>query len=166
MLEEAKNLPNYANRIIVAGSRTYTDYEQFSLLMDEYVANSIRGSYCFISGDARHGADAMIIAWCEKRRKPCVRVPAKWAEIGRRAGFYRNREMAELASHLVCIYDGNSSGTRNMIWEGKRHQLELKVVLFDPAIQPNENEQSHKKHLHRPGKPTGFSFRNADLDQS
>ena len=165
MLEDQANLNNYANRVIVAGSRSYTNYDQFTVVLDEYVRNELRGTTCFISGDAVRGADAMVIAWCEKRRKPCVRVPAKWNEIGIRAGFYRNREMAEMATHLVVFYDGKSSGSRNMIWEGKRNKLELKVFLFDPEQQPDEHGQSHKKHLHRPRRFTGFSFRDFDLDQ-
>lgn len=165
VVEERENLVGYVNRVIVAGSRSYTNYEQFTLLLDEYLRDEVRGTTCFISGDASRGADSMIIAWCEKRRKPCVRVPAKWNEIGVRAGFYRNREMAEMATHLVCFYDGKSSGSRNMIWEAKRNKLTLKVFLFDPEQQPDENGQSHKKHLHRSRRFTGFSFRDLDLDQ-
>ncbi len=46
---------------------------------------------------------------------PCTRFIPKWDELGKRAGFVRNQEMANYADALVAIWDGKSKGTEHMI---------------------------------------------------
>lgn len=42
---------------------------------------------------------------------------ADWLQYGKAAGPIRNRRMAEYADALVAIWDGKSTGTKNMIEE-------------------------------------------------
>ncbi len=46
---------------------------------------------------------------------PCLRRPAKWAELGRRAGPARNEQMASEADALVCLCAEGSSGSTHVI---------------------------------------------------
>ena len=38
--------------------------------------------------------------------------PADWEKHGRGAGFVRNKQMAEYATHLLAFWDGKSKGNR------------------------------------------------------
>lgn len=161
-------LSDYSTRIIVAGSRSYTNYKQFVIFMDSY-DRKFHEEHIYISGDASRGADAMLIHWCELRRKPYVTFPADWEKNKRIAGFLRNKEMADNATHLLAFYDGRSNGTRNMIWEAKKHHLVFEIVIFKPDEQPFERDLphvlTHQKNSDRVGSTSGFSFRSTDDHQ-
>lgn len=51
---------------------------------------------------------------------------ANW-DIGRAAGPIRNKQMANYADALVCIWDGKSRGSFNMIEEANKRGLKIKV---------------------------------------
>lgn len=166
MLETLDNIYNYTNRVLVCGSTTFTDYDLLSNQMDNVMLTELRGNTVFITSGCKRGTDAMIMAWCEKRRKPCVIMPNRWLEFGIRAGFICNAERADAATHLYIFYDGRSSGSRNMIWNAKKRNLTLKVYLFDPKNQPFENDKSNQKHLRGLRKPLGHPPRHTDQYKS
>lgn len=41
------------------------------------------------------------------------------------AGFRRNEEMAKYADALICIYNGNSPGSTDMLKRAKKHNLKV-----------------------------------------
>ena len=52
--------------------------------------------------------------WAERRDIPCLRVPAEWSKLGRKAGPIRNALMLRLGQpNLVLAFPGGM-GTRNM----------------------------------------------------
>ena len=59
-------------------------------------------------------------------------VPAQWDKFGHQAGPIRNAEMAEMANALVAVWDGYSSGTRNMISVAKKRGLKVYVYRYNP----------------------------------
>jgi hypothetical protein len=67
-----------------------------------------------LSGGAR-GADKLGEAWANKVGLPIEVRLAKWDELGKRAGYIRNREMARDADVVVVFWDGESKGTKHMI---------------------------------------------------
>lgn len=124
-----EELNQYPIRILVAGSRNFSDYEFFSETMRDYVAQFTE-PFVFISGAASTGADALIIRWCRENDYPWVEFPADWDNVGApgavirfrngraynvRAGFQRNADMGRVATNLIAWWDGRSSGTRDMI---------------------------------------------------
>lgn len=110
------------NRVIVAGSRGWSDKRTFHAHICEFIDN-VQGDVLFISGAASSGADRMIIDWAARWHYPCLQVPARWSDYehmsssGRKnpAGFIRNKEMKSLCTHLIAFHDGYSAGTQNMI---------------------------------------------------
>ena len=46
---------------------------------------------------------------------PCHRFSAEWQRLGKAAGYYRNRQMAQAGDILVAFWDGVSNGTAHMI---------------------------------------------------
>ncbi len=128
-------------RIIVAGGRDFADYNLLfnslmNVLTDLEEVNTVenKSQIEFISGTCR-GADVLGERFAYNFGYSVKRFPAKWDEIGKRAGYVRNCDMAKYASGadigiLVAFWDGISKGTRNMIDIAKRYGLGVKVVKY------------------------------------
>ena len=80
-------------RIIVAGTRKYHDYEQFSTLITKCLTIYGNEPIIFISGKANSGADKLIIDYCKEKKLPWVEFPADWDQHQKAAGYIRNKEM-------------------------------------------------------------------------
>ena len=57
--------------------------------------------------------------------------PAQWDKYGKRAGYRRNEQMAEVADGLIAFWDGQSKGTKHMIDIMTEKNLPTKVVRYD-----------------------------------
>ena len=110
-------------KVIVAGSRSFKDYEVLCKTLDEMEITNI------ISGGAR-GADKLGERYAKERGISLEQYPAHWDRYGNQAGFIRNVEMAENADALVAFWDGFSGGTLHMITVAKERGLQVKVVRF------------------------------------
>ena len=128
-------------RIIVAGSRDFKDYDLLSEKLMEYLEYindkdvvDNPSQVKFVSGTAR-GADMLGEQFAYNYGYDVTRFPAKWDELGKRAGYVRNAEMAKYASEkygvLFAFWDGKSKGTKNMIDLAKRYGLEVHVINYD-----------------------------------
>jgi hypothetical protein len=111
--QQSLNPKDYHTRIIVAGTRNWFNKKMFHETLLEYLKR-FDTPILFISGAAPTGADRMIIDWCKKYKYPCLECPADWDHLGRVAGFTRNSEMADMATHLLCYWDLISPGTKHM----------------------------------------------------
>lgn len=120
---------SFEKRVIVAGSRSYNDYKQFSQLLTWYLEFFGLGNALIISGDARHGPDAMAIRYCIEHNKPFLPMAANWDELGKGAGYARNADMDKISTHLLALWDCQSRGTRNMIEISHKSGKNVKIVL-------------------------------------
>lgn len=111
---------------IIAGSRRGISYQDICDAMDAcgWTPTEI------VSGKA-YGADTFGEQWAIKNKIPIKEFPAKWDDIshpkavirtnsyGKKynvmAGLWRNHEMGDYADALVAIWDGKSTGTKDMI---------------------------------------------------
>lgn len=113
-------------KVIVAGSRTISDLT--------LVAEAIRESGFeiteVVSGGAM-GVDRAGERWAKNAQIPVRQFIPDWKREGKRAGFIRNRQMAEYADALVAVWDGKSRGTEHMIREAKRRVL--KIYVAEPS---------------------------------
>ena len=107
-------------RVVVAGSRGYTDYSAAEAYIDDCV-RSIREQYdmVFVSGGCK-GADQLGEMYAEKHGIHVEKYSAEWKKYGRRAGPIRNRKMAEIADLVICFWDGKSKGTESLIKYAKK----------------------------------------------
>jgi len=102
-------------RIVVAGSREFTDYGVAETFIDQCIASANGDSSpIFISGGCR-GADKIGEIYAEKHGFPVKICSADWSRYGRKAGPIRNRQMAQVADMVICFWDGKSKGTKSMI---------------------------------------------------
>jgi len=119
-------------RIIIAGSRNFSDKDFLFNSVDE-VVKTINDEIEIVSGCCR-GADVLGEQYANAHNIPVVRFPADWERYGRRAGYIRNKAMAEYAAGgtLIAFPVGKSIGTRMMIGLARDHGL--KVVVKESSV--------------------------------
>ena len=113
-------------KVIIAGSREITDYG--------FVAAVIKRSGFditeVVSGTA-HGVDRLGEQWAVQNGVPIKYMPPDWNLHGKAAGPIRNKEMAEYADAAVLVWNGESSGTKNMLENmqkiGKPYFIDVKT---------------------------------------
>jgi hypothetical protein len=108
-------------KLIIAGGRDFDNYEQLKLVMKKLKLKK-HDNLEIVSGLAR-GADTL-------GNKPIAKFPAAWNKHGRAAGYIRNGEMAEYATHLLAFWDGKSRGTKHMIDLARKSGLIIKVSKY------------------------------------
>lgn len=145
-------------RIIIAGSRSITDYKVVEDAM--FKSNAYKVVTEVVSGGAR-GVDTLAIEWAKKNNVRYSVKKADWnnlkapgAEVviqendkstdlayryyNRRAGLQRNEEMGRYSDALVAIWDGVSTGTLHMINFMK--SLGKKVYVFKVPYVKSKRE--------------------------
>lgn len=117
-------------RIIIAGSRNFTDKERLYKILDNRLA-SIKDDVEIISGHCR-GADMLGEQYAKDHNIPVVVFPADWNTYGKKAGYIRNKQMAEYASEengvLIAFPIGEARGTKMMI--GLAHDYDLETEVY------------------------------------
>ena len=123
-------------RVIIAGSRTFYDYDLLKKKCDElfeWIKDPV-----IMSGQAR-GADTLGERYAQENNIKLKCFPAKWKDDGFRAGFIRNTEMAQYATKveravLIVFWDGNSTGTKDMIEKAVEYKMEIHIYILK-AVQ-------------------------------
>lgn len=110
-------------RLIVAGSRTFDNYDELEQLLDNTPDIS-----AIVCGMAK-GADLLGKKWADKNNIPVHEFPADWNKYGKRAGHLRNWEMAKNADAIIIFWDGKSPGSRSML--SIADQMGLEGVLIN-----------------------------------
>lgn len=113
-------------KVIIAGSRSFTDYDFL-----ENVMLMIYGEdpFIVICGGAR-GADSVGESFAEKRGYPIYHYYAEWEKYGKSAGYNRNVAMADVADEAVVFWDGISKGSAHMIRIMQGIEKPVQVILF------------------------------------
>ena len=117
-------------RVIVAGGRDVDALPQLPEVMEQYFdpKNDI-----LVNGGCPTGVDAIALHYAVNRHAVHQVFHADWDTHGKAAGPIRNREMAANADVLIAFWDGKSRGTKSMIDEALRHQLEVHVYFYEAA---------------------------------
>lgn len=97
-------------KVIIAGSRNITSLNVVRKALDDSGFNVTE----IVSGCAR-GVDTIGEIIAKERGIPVKKFPAKWDELGKKAGVVRNTEMGDYADALVAISLNQSKGTRHMV---------------------------------------------------
>lgn len=116
-------------KLIIAGSRTFNNYQLLEESILAETNNLELGPTEIVSGMAK-GADRLGELFAGKHNIKVAYYPANWALYGKKAGFLRNKEMAEYADSLIAFWDGYSSGTKNMIELAYLNNLKTKIIMF------------------------------------
>ncbi|WP_233874260.1 SLOG family protein [Paraburkholderia adhaesiva] len=142
-------ITGFDEAVVVSGSRSFNNYALFVELLESWIAHTVPDvPVIFMTGRAASGPDEMIIRWCRQNGRAWTEYPADWEDLGApdsyikrnavtgrlynaRAGHQRNREMARVATRVVCFWDGVSPGTRNMIAEAEDRNIAPTVFFVD-----------------------------------
>lgn len=140
---------NYKHKVLISGSRSYKNYDQFKTLMEEAIIkfNLDRENTIFISGKANHGADRFIIDFCKENQWYWTEFPAEWENLTKEpvkikinsqgkeynalAGFNRNEEMVNACNLAIFFWDNKSPGTRDSITKIRNKQIKHLIYLIN-----------------------------------
>lgn len=122
-------------KVIVSGSRTFTDYALLKDKLDFYLG---RLTDPIIMHGGAKGADRLAGRWAEWYWYGQWIYHADWDLYGKSAGPKRNEQMVEAAlatncgrfkkPALIAFHKGNSPGTKHCIAYAKKRGLVVKVV--------------------------------------
>lgn len=116
-----------ALKVIIAGSRSFSDYR---LLSDKCDKALLRHKEIQIVSGTAKGADSLGERYANDRNYNVIRFPADWDKLGKSAGYIRNEQMAKYADCLIAFWDGKSKGTKHMIDLAIKNNLKVKVVRY------------------------------------
>ncbi len=132
-----KEMNDIEIRIIIAGSRDYSDYEELCKVTDKILQTYVfskgifkKSDIVIVCGMAR-GADLLGKRYAESKGYNVKFFHANWDLYGKSAGYIRNEEMAKYASYrngygaLIAFWDGKSRGTKHMIDLAKKYNLKV-----------------------------------------
>ena len=115
-------------KLIVAGGRYFNDYDLLKYRLD-YFLSEVEEPIEIVSGKAQ-GADTLGERYAREHGYPVKEFHAQWGKYGKGAGYLRNKDMAEYATHCICFWDGESKGTQHMINLAKEHNLPTRVISY------------------------------------
>lgn len=115
-------------KILVGGSRTFTNYALLSAKLDKYI--QVEYPEAIILSGAAKGADALAEKWAFSHWHTVMRFHPDWDNHGKAAGLIRNVEMVKQASLAIFFWDGKSPGTKHCIEKAKARGVRRKIILF------------------------------------
>ncbi|MDV3002466.1 MAG: hypothetical protein N5P05_004121 (plasmid) [Chroococcopsis gigantea SAG 12.99] len=114
-------------KIVIAGSREFSDYNLLQTKLDSLL---IKAEDVEIVSGCAIGADKLGERYARERGYKLTQFPANWQLHGKKAGYLRNVEMAQYATHAVLFWNGVSMGTAHMINLCEKYKLNYRVVKF------------------------------------
>jgi len=121
-------------KTIIAGSRSIArisprrwDYDQLAAILEAAVLDSGFKITEVISGGAG-GPDRAGEQWAARNAVQATVIKPNW-KLGRGAGLIANRQLAEAGEALIALYDGESTGTQDMIDHMKAASMPVHVVV-------------------------------------
>ena len=118
-------------RVIVTGSREHTDRQMIDQALDAVEANldpKWDWTDIVLVHGAAPGADTIAAELARDKGWQVEAHHADWEKYGKRAGYIRNREMADAGADLCLAFPiGESRGTRMMMDLAQRAGIRLEV---------------------------------------
>lgn len=115
-------------RLVIAGSRDFNDYTLLSKTVDKHLKDKVDAAEIVIISGTAPGADQLGERYAKEREYKLECYPADWGHYGNAAGPIRNMNMADIADDVIVFWDGESSGTKNMIETAKAKNIPCTVV--------------------------------------
>ena len=118
-------------KVIIAGSRGFSNYKLLREQCNKFLREKRKTSNIIVvSGHAR-GADTLGEKYAQDEGFTLEIYPAQWKKFGKRAGYRRNEQMAEVSDALIAFWDGSSKGTKHMIDIMNEKNLLVRVVEYE-----------------------------------
>ena len=123
-------------KVIVAGSRGFTDYNFVKERLNHFLSNKLPNVE-IVSGHAR-GVDTLGEIYAKEYNLNCKIFPADWNTHGKAAGPIRNQQMSTYADALIAFKTPESRGTLNMIKTATKDKLIVRVIEVDSPYKQKE----------------------------
>lgn len=132
-MEESQEKEEY--KVVICGSREFNDYEFLKEHCDNILVSKRETHNIVIISGAARGADALGERYAEENGFKLIRIPADWDRFGKRAGFLRNKKMADLANGCIgfIVKDVKCSGTEMMLRISQEKNLKVRRIEYDPS---------------------------------
>ena len=118
---------NTPYRVMIAGSRTFDDFELLAATLDRVLAG--KENVVIVSGGAK-GADQLGERYAKERGLTVEQHLPDWKKHGKGAGMVRNGVMVDVADHAVFFWDGESKGTADGIKKAQKRGIPVEVVRY------------------------------------
>jgi hypothetical protein len=109
--------------LAVVGSRSFDDYETLKATLSKRSIDKI------VSGGAI-GADSLAARYAKENGIELIEFLPDWKKYGKTAGFLRNKQIIDAATHVIAFWDGNSRGTQHSMNLAKLFKKPLEVIRF------------------------------------
>lgn len=116
-------------KVIIAGSRGFNDFNLLKEKCDLILRNKTTDIE-IVSGGA-YGADLLGEEYAKHRGYKIRRFIPDWKNLGKKAEILRNCEMGDYADALICFWDGESRGSKQMIEYAKSKGLKVRVIYYN-----------------------------------
>ena len=113
--------------VIIAGSRTFSDYDLLRKKLDFFLSH--KTDIHIVCGEAE-GADQLGKKYAQEKGYEVLSYPDESSIYGSFAKYKRNREMARVADALVAFWDGKSKGTAQLIQVMKEARKPIRIVYY------------------------------------
>lgn len=118
-------------KVIVAGSRSIGGNRRETDMVEVAMRDAPFEITELVHGGAR-GVDSIAAnLYAMHYDGEITRFEPDWDEHGKAAGPIRNEEMAQYADALIAVWDGESSGTRDMIEKALDHGFDTYVRVIE-----------------------------------
>jgi len=120
--------------VIICGSREFENYELLkekcnTILSRKLIDPDIK--VVIISGCAK-GADSLGEKYASEIGLEILKYPADWDKYGKRAGYLRNKQMAEIGNAVIAFMvpgENKNRGTKNMISLARASNLLVREII-------------------------------------
>lgn len=114
-------------RVLIAGSRCFTDYEQAKRYIDFCISNIRKENEIIIVSGGARGADLLGEQYANENGFKIEKYLPDWENYGRGAGIKRNKIMVEISDYVICFWDEVSKGTKSTIDFSRELNRPLKI---------------------------------------
>lgn len=132
--------------LLVAGTRTYNDYETLKRECDMVLSKKQNYHIVIVEGGAK-GADALAKRYANERGYELKEFPADWNKYGKSAGYRRNEQMHNYIMLMsdspkgrgcLCFWNGESKGTAHNFKLSKDEGTPLWVYNYEAGFYIND----------------------------
>lgn len=118
-------------KVIIAGSREFDNYDMLKEKCDKILSRKVNEGeeIVIVSGTAK-GADTLGEKYAEERGYKIERYPANWDKYGKRAGYLRNKKMAEVSNACIVFLSSKAEnkGSKMMISIATEEKLLIRII--------------------------------------
>lgn len=118
-------------KVIIAGSREFDNYDMLKEKCDKILSRKVNeGEEIVIVSGAAKGADTLGEKYAEEKGYKIERYPANWDKYGKRAGYLRNKKMAEVSNACIVFLSSKAEnkGSKMIISIATEEKLLIRVI--------------------------------------